>query len=43
MNAELIAVGSELLMGQIANTDAQYITSRLSSLGVNVHYHTDQG
>lgn len=43
MNAELIAVGSELLMGQIANTDAQYITSRLSSLGVNVHYHTVVG
>lgn len=43
MNAELIAVGSELLMGQIANTDAQYITSRLSSLGVNVHFHTVVG
>lgn len=43
MNAELIAVGSELLMGQIANTDAQYITSRLSSLGINVHFHTVVG
>ncbi len=43
MNAELIAVGSELLMGQIANTDAQYISSRLSSLGVNVHFHTVVG
>lgn len=43
MNAELIAVGSELLMGQIANTDAKYITSRLSSLGINVHFHTVVG
>lgn len=43
MNAELIAVGSELLMGQIANTDAKYITGRLSSLGINVHFHTVVG
>lgn len=43
MNAELIAVGTELLMGQIANTDGQYLTDRLSSLGVNVHFHTVVG
>lgn len=43
MNAEIIAVGSELLMGQIANTDAQYITSQLSALGINVHFHTVVG
>lgn len=43
MNAEIIAVGSELLMGQIANTNAKYITSRLSSLGINVHFHTVVG
>lgn len=43
MNAEIIAVGTELLMGQIANTDAQFITKRLSEIGINVHYHTVVG
>jgi len=39
MNAEIIAVGTELLMGQIANTNAQYLTSRLADLGINVYFH----
>lgn len=40
MNAEIIAVGSELLLGQIANTNAKFISSQLSELGINVYYHT---
>lgn len=40
MNAEIIAVGSELLLGQIANTNAQFISSQLSELGINVYYHS---
>lgn len=40
MNAEIIAVGSELLLGQITNTNATYISSQLSELGINVFYHT---
>lgn len=40
MNAEVIAVGSELLLGQITNTNATYISSQLSELGINVFYHT---
>lgn len=43
MNAEIIAVGSELLLGQIANTNAQFISQQLSELGVNVFYHTVVG
>lgn len=43
MNSELIAVGTELLMGQIANTNAQFITERLSSMGIDVHFHTVVG
>ncbi|KYG89573.1 competence/damage-inducible protein A [[Bacillus] sp. KCTC 13219] len=43
MNAEIIAVGSELLLGQIANTNAKFISSQLSELGVNVYYHTVVG
>lgn len=43
MNAEIIAVGSELLLGQIANTNAQYLSKKLSSIGINVFYHTSVG
>ena len=41
--AELIAVGTELLLGEIANTDAQTISRELSKLGINVYYHTVVG
>ncbi|MFR2156275.1 MAG: molybdopterin-binding protein [Evtepia gabavorous] len=41
--AELIAVGTELLLGNIANTDAQMISEGLSQLGINVYYHTVGG
>lgn len=37
MIAEILSVGTELLMGQIANTDAQYISRRLSELGVTIY------
>lgn len=43
MNAEIIAVGSELLLGQIANTNAQFISKQLADIGVNVFYHTVVG
>lgn len=41
--AELIAVGTELLLGGIANTDAQTLSRELSALGINVYYHTVVG
>ena len=41
--AELIAVGTELLLGNTANTDAQIISQSLSALGINVYYHTVVG
>lgn len=43
LNAEIIAVGSELLLGQITNTNAQYLSEELAELGVNVYYHTSVG
>ncbi|MBR4941397.1 MAG: competence/damage-inducible protein A [Clostridia bacterium] len=43
MNAELIAVGTELLLGEISNTDGQYISQKLAGLGINVFYHTVVG
>ena len=41
--AELIAVGTELLLGNIANTDAQMLSQGLSALGLNVYWHTVVG
>ncbi|MFS1518452.1 competence/damage-inducible protein A [Bacillus sp. SCS-151] len=43
MNAEIIAVGSELLLGQIANTNAQFLSKQLAELGINVYFHTVVG
>jgi nicotinamide-nucleotide amidase len=43
MICEILSVGTELLMGQIANTDAQYLSRRLSEYGVNVYRHTVVG
>ncbi len=41
--AEIIAVGTELLLGNIANTNAQELSQALSSLGINVYWHTVVG
>lgn len=41
--AEIIAVGTELLLGNIANTNAQELSQALSALGINVFYHTVVG
>ncbi|KXH80048.1 competence/damage-inducible protein A [Sporosarcina sp. HYO08] len=43
MKAEIIAVGSELLLGQITNTNAKFISSRLAEVGIDVYYHTVVG
>ena len=43
MIAEIVSVGTELLMGQVVNTDAQYIAERLAPLGFQVYYHTTVG
>lgn len=41
--AELIAVGTEILLGNITNTDAQLLSERLAELGIDVLYHTVVG
>ncbi len=40
---EIIAVGTELLLGNIANTDAQDISQGLGELGLNCYFHTTVG
>lgn len=43
MNAEIIAVGTELLLGNIVNTNAQYLSERLSEAGIDVYYQSVVG
>ena len=40
---EILSIGTELLLGNIANTDAQMLSQGLSALGLNVYYHTVVG
>ena len=43
MKAEIIAVGTEILTGQIVNTNAQFLSEKLASLGVDVYFQTAVG
>ncbi|WP_117275934.1 competence/damage-inducible protein A [Streptococcus intermedius] len=43
MKAEIIAVGTEILTGQIVNTNAQFLSEKLASLGVDVYFQTVVG
>ncbi len=43
MKAEIIAIGTELLLGQIVNTNAQYLSQELAHLGIDVYFQTVVG
>lgn len=43
MTAEIISVGTELLMGNILNTNARYISQKLCDLGINCFFQTTVG
>jgi competence/damage-inducible protein CinA-like protein len=43
MNAEILCVGTELLHGDIVNTNAQYIAKKLAEIGIDVHYQSVVG
>ena len=43
MKVELVAVGTELLLGQIANTNARWMSERLAEIGADVEYHQTVG
>ena len=40
MHAEVIAVGTEMLLGEITDTNSQVISEGLADLGINVFYHS---
>lgn len=41
--AELISVGTELLLGEILDTNAQYLSAQLAKLGINLHWRVTVG
>ncbi len=43
MKAEIIAIGSELLIGDVINSNAAWISRELASLGMDVYYHLTVG
>ena len=43
MNCELISVGTEILLGDILNTNVQYLSVELAALGINVLHHSTVG
>ncbi|GGE23183.1 competence/damage-inducible protein A [Streptococcus himalayensis] len=43
MKAEIIAVGTEILTGQIVNTNAQFLSEKLAGIGVDVYFQTAVG
>lgn len=43
MNCEIICVGTEILLGDIINTNSQYISKNLNEIGMNLLYHTTTG
>lgn len=43
MKAEIIAVGTEILLGDIVNTNAQYLAKELALLGIDVYYQSSVG
>ncbi|WPX09711.1 competence/damage-inducible protein A [Anaerocellum danielii] len=43
MVAEIICVGTELLLGQILNTNSQYLAQKLAEIGIDLYFQTTVG
>ncbi|MGD0765162.1 MAG: competence/damage-inducible protein A [Dehalococcoidia bacterium] len=43
MKAEIIAVGTEILLGEIVDTNSQYVAARLPPLGIDLYWTTHVG
>ena len=43
MKAEIITVGTEILLGDIVNTNSQYLAKELALLGIEVYYQSSVG
>ncbi|MGL5821891.1 MAG: competence/damage-inducible protein A [Sarcina sp.] len=43
MKAEILSIGTEILLGDIVNTNAQYLSEELARIGVNVYHQAVVG
>jgi nicotinamide-nucleotide amidase len=43
MNAEIVSIGTELLLGEINDTNATYLAQQLKNIGLNLFYRTTVG
>ncbi len=43
MQAEIISIGTELLLGKTVNTNAAYLSKKFAALGIDLFYHTTVG
>jgi len=43
MKAEIIGIGTEILLGQIVNTNSAYLSKKLAEIGIDVYYHMTVG
>ena len=43
LKAEIIAIGTELLIGHVVNTNASYLSEELNALGISTYFHTTVG
>lgn len=43
MKVEIVTTGTELLLGEILNTNVQYLSRKLNNMGFDVFYHTTVG
>lgn len=42
-SAEIIAIGTEILLGQITDTNSRFLSEELARLGINCFFHTTVG
>ena len=43
LNAEIIAIGTEILFGEIVDTNSAYMAAELAKLGIEVHWVSKVG
>lgn len=43
MQAEIVTIGTELLLGEIVDTNAAYLSRQLNAIGIDVYYRTTVG
>lgn len=42
-SAEIVSVGTEILLGELVDTNAAWLSNRLAALGVSIYHHTAVG